>query len=147
MSQLTLDPVSGKTVELLPRGERELFYCNSTAESRCIGHLRFDVDACGKLWSSWWPHQAAQKHNRQPFKNELDAIVNALQRRVFSKPKRIPGTLLDLGIPVIEEGSQYHGFHIDTDAYCYYFRIFPQDDNFNNSYHMRRRAYGEGMGV
>ena len=97
------------------------------------------------LWSSWWPHQAAQRHNRQPFKDEFDAIVNALQRRVFSKPKRIPDALLDLGIPVIEEGSHYHGFHIDTDAYSYYFRIFPYPGDYSYCYcYVRDEPYGNG---
>ena len=87
-----------RTLRVLPGGEHELFYSNSVAEARCIGSLRFDVDSTGKLWSSWWPHQAAQKYNRQPFKDEFDAIVNALQRRVFGKPKQILRVLLYIAI-------------------------------------------------
>ena len=59
---------AGKTLAIQPGGDTALFYSDSASEAQCIGHLRFDVDSSGKLWSSWWPHQAAQKYNRQPFK-------------------------------------------------------------------------------
>ena len=130
----TLDLGGDKTVAILLGGDKALFYSNNSAEARCIGHLRFDVDTSGKLWSSWWPHQAAQKYNRQPFKDEFDAIVNALQRRVFSKPKQILHELLDMQIPLIEEERRYHGFYIDTEAYSYYFRIFPYPGDYSYCY-------------
>ena len=130
----TLDLGGGRTVAILLGGDKTLFYSNSSAEARCIGSLRFDVDTTGMLWSSWWPRQAAQKYNRPPFRNEFDDIVNALQRRVFSKPKQILNALLDLEIPVIEEERHYYGFHIDTEAYSYYFRIFPYPGDYSYCY-------------
>lgn len=135
--------VDGRTLRILPGGKREFFYSGSSAEARCIGALRFDVDSTGKLWSSWWPHQAAQKYNRQPFKDEFDAIVNTLQRKVFSEPKQILRALLDLEIPVIEEARRYYGFHIDTEAYSYYFRIFPYPGDYSYCYcYVRGEADG-----
>jgi len=130
----TLDLGGGKTVAILLGGDKAFFYSDSPAEARCIGSLRFDVDTGGKLWSSWWPHSAAQKHNRQPFKDEFDSIVNAVQRRVFSKPKQIQRALLDLEIPVISEERHYYGFHIDTESYSYYFRIFPYPGDYSYCY-------------
>lgn len=117
-----------------PGGEHELFYSNSAAEARCIGHMRFDVDSCGKLWASWWPHQAAQKYNRQPFKDEFDDITNALQRKVFSQPKQILRILTEMGVPIIDESRRYYGFHIDTEAYSDYFRIFPYPGDYSYCY-------------
>ena len=130
----TLDLGGGKTVAILPGGDKAFFYSNSSAEARCIGHLRFDVDTTGKFWSSWWPHQAAQKYNHPPFKDEFDDIVNALQRRVFSKPKQVLNALLDLEIPVIAEERHHYGFHIETAAYSYYFRIFPYPGDYSYCY-------------
>ena len=132
---ITIKTATG-TVRELPiqsGGKSELFYSNSSAEPRCIGHLRFDVDTCGKLWSSWWPHQAAQKHNRTPFRDEFDAVMNALQREIFTKPDRILQALIDRGVPVIPD-SRCYGFHIDTDAYSYYVRVYPFPGDYSYSY-------------
>lgn len=115
----------GMTFVIQPGGEKELFYSNSSQEFRCIGHLRFDVDGCGKLWSMWNPHRAAQKHNRQPFKDEFDMLVNALWQRLFCKPQRVAVTLAEMGIPCIDESRRYYGFHVQTSAYSYYARIIP----------------------
>lgn len=117
--------IGDKTVLIQPGGEKELFYSNNSQEFRCIGHMRFDVDNSGKLWTMWNPHRAAQKYNRQPFRGEFDALVNALQRRLFSKPKRIAAALAELKIPCMAEDRRYYGFHIDTDDYSYYVRVFP----------------------
>lgn len=124
----------GKVFTILPGGEHELFYSNNSQEFRCIGHIRFDVDTCGKLWSMWNPHRAAQKYNRPPFKDEFDALVNALQRRVFSKPKRIAAALAELKVPCIEQDRRYYGFHVDTDDYSYYARIFPYAGDYSYIY-------------
>ena len=122
-----------RTLRVLPGGEHELFYSNSVAEARCIGSLRFDVDSTGKLWSSWWPHQAAQKHNRPPFRDEFDAVMNALQRNIFAKSDRILQALIDRGVPVIPD-SRCYGFHIDTDAYSYYVRVYPFPGDYSYCY-------------
>ena len=123
-----------KTIAIQPGGENELFYSNNSQEYRCIGHLRFDVDGCGKLWTSWWPHGAAQKHNREPFKSEFDALINALQREVFKKPDKIPVMLSKFGIPCMEADRRYHAFHIDTDLYSYYFRVYPGKGDYSYCY-------------
>lgn len=132
--KIPLDAHSSKELHIQPGGERELFYSNNAAEERCIGHIRFDVDACGKLWSNWQPHQAAQKHNCQPFKDEFDAVMNALQRQVFSNPKQILRAMLDMRIPMIDAERHYYGFHIDTEGYSYYFRIFPYPGDYSYCY-------------
>lgn len=121
-------------VVIQPGGDAAFFYSDSASEAQCIGHLRFDVDSRGKLWSSWWPHQAAQKYNRQPFKDEFDTLVNALQRELFSQPDQIMQSLIDMQIPCMDEASRYYGFHIDTEDYSYYFRVFPGKGDYSYCY-------------
>ena len=75
---LTVDRHVKKTVRITPGGDTALFYSNSAAEERCIGHLRMDADNCGKLWTSWWPHSAAQKHNGSRLSAESIANVRKL---------------------------------------------------------------------
>ena len=126
--------IKGMTFVIQPGGENELFYSNNSQEFRCIGHLRFDVDGCGKLWSMWNPHRAAQKHNRQPFKDEFDSLVSALRARLYAKPHRVTVTLAEMGIPCIDESRYYYGFHVDTDDYSYYARIFPLAGDYSYIY-------------
>lgn len=136
---IPLETGAQQTFTIHSGGENELFYSNSSQEFRCIGHLRFDVDSCGKLWSSWNPHRVAQKYNRQPFKDEFDVLVNALQRRLFNKPKRIAAMLAELGVPCMDQNSRYYGFHIDTDDYAYYVRIFPNSGDYSYIYCYARK--------
>lgn len=128
-----------RDVIIQPGGDVALFYSGSASEARCIGHLRLDVDGCGKLWSSWWPHQAAQKYNRQPFKNEFDALVNALQRRLFATSDQIMQMLIDMQIPCMDAASSYYSFHIDTDDYSYYMRLFPHVGDYSYIYCYTRK--------
>lgn len=130
----TLILAEGRSVTILPGGDAELFYSNSTAEGRCIGHLRLDVDSCGKLWTSWWPHEGGRQYNREPFRREFDAMINALQRGLFSKPRQILGKLLQLGIPSLDGDVRYRFFHIDTDACSYYFRVYPGNGDYSYCY-------------
>ena len=136
---------AGKTLAIQPGGDTALFYSDTSEEPRCIGHLRFDVDNCGKLWSSWWPHSAAQKHNRPPFREEFDALVNALQRMLFHDPDHIRQRLIDLGVPVIAEDRRYYGFHIDSDAYSYYFRVYPGRGDYSYCYCHAREGGDENV--
>lgn len=133
---------AGKTLAIQPGGDTALFYSDSPKEPWCIGHLRFDVDGCGKLWASWEPHSAARTHNRQPFRDEFDALVNALQRKLFCKPDQILKRLADMGVPVIEADRRYYGFHIDSDAYSYYFRVYPGRGDYSYCYCYAREGGG-----
>ena len=141
---ILLEAGAGRTFVIQPGGENELFYSNSSQEFRCIGHLRFDVDTCGKIWSMWNPHRAAQKYNRPPFKEEFDALVNALRTRLYREPDRAAAVLAEMGIPCIEQARRYYGFHIDTDEYSYYARIFPCAGDYSYIYcYSRREAADE----
>ena len=131
---IAISPKMNKTAQILPGGETELFYSNSTAEEKCVGHLRIDVDGCGKLWTSWWPHSAAQKHNREPFKIEFDALISTLQRELFKKPEKMAAILRELNVPLMNADRHYYGFHIDTDFYSYYFRVFPSKGDYSYCY-------------
>lgn len=129
---LTIDRHANKTVRIIPGGDTALFYNNSAAEERCIGHLRMDADNCGKLWTSWWPHSAAQKHNREPFRSEFDALINALYRELFSQPEKMMGWLRN--IPSLDTDERYRFFHIDTGVYSYYSRVCPGKGDYSYCY-------------
>lgn len=122
-----------KTLRIQPGGENELFYSESRLEKACIGHLRIDVDGCGKLWTSWWPHSAAQKYNRPPFRAEFDALINALQRELFRDQAKISGILSGIGVARMED-ERYYVFHIETDDYRYYFRVYPGKGDYSYCY-------------
>ena len=81
------------------------------------------MDGCGKLWTSWWPHNAAQKYNRPPFRASFDALINALQREMFRDQAKISGILSGIGVTRMED-ERYYVFHIETDDYRYYFRVY-----------------------
>ena len=140
---ILLEIGTNRYVEIHPGGERELFYSNNSQEFRCIGHIRFDVDTCGKLWSLWEPHRAVQKYNRQPFKDEFDAIVNGLQRRLYSKPGRTLARLTEMGITCMDRSRHYYGFHIDTEDYSYYARIFPYPGDYSYIYCYSRKEVND----
>lgn len=131
---LTVDRHVKKTVRITPGGDTALFYSNSAAEERCIGHLRMDADNCGKLWTSWWPHSAAQKHNREPFRSEFNVLINTLQRELFSKPEKMLTVLTGLAIPSLDNDQHYRFFHINTGAYSYYFRVYPGKGDYSYCY-------------
>ena len=127
------DKQTRKTLRIQSGGENELFYSESRQEKACIGHLRIDVDGCGKLWTSWWPHSAAQKYNRLPFRAEFDALINALQRELFRDQAKISGILSGIGVARMED-ERYYVFHIETDDYRYYFRVYPGKGDYSYCY-------------
>ena len=129
----TLDLGGDKTVAILLGGDKALFYSNSSAEARLIGHRRIDADNYGKLWTSWWPHSAAQKYNRPPFRAEFDALINALQRELFRDQAKISGILSGIGVARMED-ERYYVFHIETDDYRYYFRVYPGKGDYSYCY-------------
>lgn len=129
-----IDRHTNKTVHIQPGGDNELFYSNSSAEARCIGSLRMDADNYGKLWTSWWPHSAAQKYNRDPFKSEFNALINAIQQTLFCDPSKIQSVMMELGIPCLDADQRYRFFHIDTGAYSYYFRVYPGKGDYSYCY-------------
>ena len=69
-------------VEPVPAEQRDWLYSDSGKDSErgCIGHLRFDTGSSGmEFWTSWWPHK--EELNRQPFKEELDYVVNKIKKK------------------------------------------------------------------
>ena len=116
-------------VEPVPPEQRDWLYSDSAkdAERGCIGHLRFDTGSSGReFWTSWWPHNEAL--NRQPFKKELDQVVNTLRKK--------GNPLADLRSMIRfcgEHGNEAalsrdfrsFGFRIETESHEYLLRLTP----------------------
>ena len=132
--EIKTDSETVQKLLIQPGGDKALFYSGGPSPERLIGHLRMNADNYGKLWTSWWPHEAAQKYNREPFKSEFDALINALQRELFCQPETMMSKLLSLGIPSLDDDKRYRFFHVDTEAYSYYFRVYPGKGDYSYCY-------------
>lgn len=114
------------------RDEELLSFSGSAEEQACIGHLRGDFGSGTEFWTTWWDHQETLKD--QEFKDELDAVVDALRK---------DGPLKDLGSmerfcrshPEARmspaAGTDYFGFRVDTAKRRYYLRFMPLRGNYN----------------
>jgi hypothetical protein len=77
-------PPMDKTVfEILPidSDKTDWLYSDDSKDKErgVIGHLRGDFGDGKEFWTTWWPHNG-DKLNTQPFKTELDAVVNWLRQ-------------------------------------------------------------------
>ena len=83
--------MDGAVIELFPMKPEEapLFFSSlDKAEDKargCIGHMRGDFD--GRLHTSWWPHYWDQALNREPFKQDIQRVVD-LSLIHISEPTR-----------------------------------------------------------
>ena len=116
-------------VEPVPAEQRDWLYSDSVkdAERGCIGHLRFDTGRSGKeFWTSWWPHNEAL--NRQPFKKELDQVVNTLRKK--GNPLSDLYSMIHFcgehgNEAALSEDFRSFGFKIETKAHEYLLRLTP----------------------
>ncbi len=116
-------------VEPVPTEQRDWLYSDSAkdAERGCIGHLRFDTGSSGKeFWTSWWPHNEAL--NRQPFKKELDQVVNTLRKK--GNPLSDLYSMIHFcgehgNEAALSEDFRSFGFKIETQSHEYLLRLTP----------------------
>lgn len=112
----------------------ELFYTKTEkdAERGCIGHLRGDMGNSGtEFWTTWHPHQE-DRLCTEPFKRELDAVVNWLRQEY--------GPLHDLRAmkgycesraTVLDADMSRYGLRIETPKYAYMLRCTPRKGDYN----------------
>lgn len=121
--------------DLIPGGEVKLFYGgNGNLESRCIGHVRFDFGNGCTFWHTWWPHDADKDHNKAPFKQELNTLVNFLRSDILQSHDTAIRRATEMRLPMLDGDLRYYGFHVLTPAYAYYTRLCAYKGNYNYIY-------------
>lgn len=95
-------------------------------QSGCIGHLRVDMGNTGtQFFSSWDNHQPKLK--TQAFKDEFDAVINALRSDpeyggILTSRPTLASYCLRHPEAALENGREYC-FRVDTDRYSYMLRL------------------------
>ena len=114
------------------KDEEFLFFSGNTEDQACIGHLRGDFGSGTEFWTTWWDHNVELKG--QEFKDELDAVVNALRKdgplKNLSSMERYCRSHAQARMSP-QSGTDYYGFRVDTEKHCYYLRFLPQRGNYN----------------
>lgn len=123
-----------------PMAPTERNYCYSwgphlMAASGCIGHLRGDMGSEGKsFYATWFDHQEDLK--TQAFKDELDAVVNALRfDPACGGALASRGKLAAYCCAHPESGmgtiTREYGFRVDTQDHAYMLRLNPNRGEYN----------------
>ena len=114
------------------QGTGELYYSNSDAENRCIGHLRGDFGSGGtEFWTGWFPHTAADR-NDKPFQDEFSSLVQTLRRNVLKNRVFMQKYLWEHDSLMLESGViTSRGYMVTTEQYEYYIRCQPQPGDYN----------------
>lgn len=116
----------------IDRNEELLSFSGSAEEQACIGHLRGDFGSGTEFWTTWWDHNEELKG--QEFKDELDAVVNALWKdgplKNLSSMERYCWSHAQARMSPAS-GTNYYGFRVDTEKHRYYLRFLPQRGNYN----------------
>ena len=126
--------MSGEMYSIFETGREEenLFFSTTTEEQACVGHLRGDFGSGTEFWTTWWDHLEELKD--QPFRDELDAVVNALRkdgplkdlRSMEDFCRKRPQSRMSPA-----SGSDYYGFRVDTGRYRFYLRCRPRREDYN----------------
>lgn len=101
-------------------------------ERGVIGHLRGDFGSGKEFWTTWWPHN--DELNKQPFKTELDAVVNWLRQDFgpLSSLRSMEGYC-----KVREDKAKVaaslpaYGFQIETPNHQHFLRCNPTRGDYN----------------
>ena len=115
------------------QGTNNLYYSESDAEERCIGHLRGDFGDGMEFWTQWFPHAAAD-HNDKQFQDEFSSLVKTLRRDVLKNRysmhkffREHDGLLLD----DLSVDTSPRGYMVMTENYDYYIRCQAQKGDYN----------------
>ena len=113
-------------------GTREMYYSDSEAEARCIGHLRGDFGSGGtEFWTTWFPH-AATDRNDKAFQDEFSSLVKTLRRNLLKNRVFMQKYLREHDSLMLESGViTSRGYMVTTEQYEYYIRCQPQPGDYN----------------
>lgn len=113
-------------------GTSKMFYSDSDAENRCIGHLRGDFGSGGaEFWTNWFPHTAAD-HNDKPFQDEFSSLVKTLRRNLLKSRPYMSKYIREHHSLMLESGIiTSRGYTVTTESYEYYIRCQPQPGDYN----------------
>ena len=114
------------------QGTGALYYSNSDAKNRCIGHLRGDFGSGGtEFWTGWFPHAAADR-NDKPFQDEFSSLVKTLRRSVLKNRVFMQKYLREHDSLMLESGViTSRGYMVTTEQYEYYIRCQPKPGDYN----------------
>lgn len=119
-----------KRYMVLPGGDEELFYSGNSREGGCVGHLRGDFGRGDEFWTTWWPHN--EDLNTQPFKDELNPLVNQLRPNMLKNRARMYKYLADHPVKPLEKAlSRSYGYRVLTERYEFYIRCMPEPGDYN----------------
>ena len=118
------------------KNEADLFFSGQSDDDirlGCVGHFRCDFGYQGKeFWNTWFDHIAGL--NTSVFKEEFKSVIDELRKN---------GPLKDLNAMAewcydhedakfdISSYRGAYGFKLETEAYSYYVRCFPQQGDYN----------------
>ena len=138
MEYLGAHPPVEKTVfEILPidADKTDWLYSDDSKDKArgVVGHVRGDFGSGKEFWTTWWPHNG-DKLNTQPFKTELDAVVNWLRQDFgpLSSLRSMEGfcKLREDNAKVAASLPAY-GFQIETPNHQYFLRCNPTRGDYN----------------
>ena len=116
---------------LKPEGDKQLFYSNNNAESRCVGHLRGDFGSDQEFWTTWWPHND-DRFNTQEFKDDFYPFVDALRKNLLKNRAGMFKYIADHpSLPLEDNSPCSYGYHATTERYAYFIRCTPERGNYN----------------
>ena len=113
-------------------GTREMYYSDSKAEARCIGHLRGDFGSNGmEFWTKWFPHAAVDR-NDKVFQDEFSSLVKTLRRNLLKNRVLMQKYLREHDSLMLENGIiMSRGYMVVTEQYEYFVRCQPQPGDYN----------------
>ena len=130
-------PVEKTVFEILPidADKTDWLYSDESKDKErgVVGHLRGDFGSGKEFWTTWWPHQN-DALNTQPFKTELDKVVNWL-RQDFGPLKNLNSMsafcrLREQDAKIVASMPAY-GFKVETPDYQYFLRCNPTRGDYN----------------
>jgi hypothetical protein len=118
------------------QNESALFFSgqkDDDARLGCVGHFRCDFGRKGKeFWHNWFDHIPELK--TPAFQEDFQSVIDELRKcgplKDLKTMAEFCGAHADARL-----ASQYHsdayGFKLETEAYSYYLRCFPQQGDYN----------------
>ena len=134
-----LQPLDKSDVDLVYSDEKK------DAERGTVGHLRMDTGSSGKeFWTTWWPHND-NKLNKEPFRNDLDRVVDALREAggPLHSLTDMQNFCRKFGESAALDSGRSFGFKLETDDHQYMLRLTPHRGEYSYLYCYDKAAQRE----